>query len=103
MVTGCGKRQTAGRIVTDRDILRRCLGSGRRPEATRVEEIMSSPIISVSPEDHLGKVMETLAKKNIRRVYVVDNGKIVGRITQTKMFDDTLNVMLSISSLGYQM
>ena len=69
----------------------------------RVEEIMTSPIISVRPEEHLGKVMQTMVDKNIRRVFIVENGKIIGRITQTKMFDDSLNVMLNMSSLAYQL
>ncbi len=90
-------------LVTDRDVLRRYIGKDKSPDRTRVEDIMSAPIISVSPDDHVGKIMQTLAEKNIRRVFVVEEGKIIGRITQTKMFDDSLNVMLSISSLGYQM
>jgi CBS domain-containing protein len=90
-------------VVTDRDILRRCLGKNLVPEKAKVEEIMTSPIISVSPGDHLGKVMELMVEKDIRRVFVVENGKIIGRVTQTKMFGDSLNVMLSLSSLSYQM
>jgi CBS domain-containing protein len=90
-------------VVTDRDIFRRCLGLDGAPEKMRIEEIMSSPIISVSPDEHLGKIMETMVQKDIRRVFVVENGKIIGRVTQTKLFDDSLNVMESLSSLRYQM
>jgi CBS domain-containing protein len=90
-------------VVTDRDVLRRCLGKNMVPERMKVEEIMTSPIISVSPEEHLGRVMELMVEKSIRRVFVVEKGRIVGRVTQTKMFGDSLNVMLSLSSLSYQM
>lgn len=90
-------------VVTERDILRRCLGKGEQPDKVRIGDIMTSPIITVASDDHLGKIMETMVQKNIRRVFVVENGKIVGRVTQTKMFDDSLDVMESLVSLRYQM
>ena len=90
-------------VVTDRDVLRRCLAKGIAPEMMKTEEIMSSPIISVAPDEHLGKIMETMVQKDIRRVFVVENGKIVGRVTQTKMFDDSLDVLESLSSLRNQL
>jgi CBS domain-containing protein len=90
-------------IVTERDVLRRCLAKGLNPDKTRVEEIMSSPIISVSPDDHLGKAMDLMVQKDTRRVFVVDNGKIVGKITQTKMFDNAVSMIESLASLKYQM
>jgi len=90
-------------VVTDRDILRRCLAKGIAPDMMKTEDIMSSPIITVAPDEHLGKIMETMVQKDIRRVFVVENGKIIGRVTQTKMFDDSLNVLESLSSLRSQL
>ena len=90
-------------VATDRDVLRRCLAKGGSPEHMKVEEIMSSPIVTVGPDEHIGKIMEIMVQKDIRRVFVVENAKIVGRITQTKLFDDSLNVMESLSSLRYQL
>jgi CBS domain-containing protein len=90
-------------VITDRDVLRRCLAVDKSPERMKAEEIMSSPIITVDPAEHLGKVMETMVEKDIRRVFVVEDGKIIGKITQTKMFDDSLEVMATLSTLQYQM
>ncbi len=90
-------------VVTDRDILRRCLATGADPRKLKVGEIMSAPIISVGPAERLGNVMDLMVQKDVRRVFVIENGKIVGKITQTKLFDDTINVMESLSSLRYQM
>jgi len=90
-------------VLTERDIFRRCLGIGNSADKMKVEEIMSSPIVSVSPGDRIGTVMETMVQKNIRRVFVIENGKVIGRITQTKLFDDAVNLMESLSSLRYQM
>jgi CBS domain-containing protein len=90
-------------VVTDRDLLRRCLANGKDSNRTKIEEIMSSPIISVSPHEHLGKIIDTMAEKNIRRIFVVENGKIIGKITQTRLFDNSINVLESLSGLRYQL
>lgn len=90
-------------VVTDRDILRRCVAKGLQIDKVRVQEIMSSPVIMVGPDSSVGEIMETMVQKSIRRVYVVENGSIIGRITQTMIFDDTLNVFESLSSMHYQM
>ena len=90
-------------VVTDRDIFRRCLGKSFDPTKLKIQDIMTSPIISVGPGEKLGAIMDIMVQKNIRRVFVVESGKIVGKITQTKLFDDTIAVMESLSSLRYQM
>jgi predicted transcriptional regulator len=41
--------------------------------------------------------------KNVRRLFVVEEGKIVGRITQTELFLSMLDVMTSLASLPYQL
>ena len=90
-------------VVTDRDILRRCLGKGGDPSRMKIKDIMSSPVVSVDPGERLGAIMDLMVEKNIRRVFVSENGKVIGKITQTKLFDDTINVMESLTSLRYQM
>jgi CBS domain-containing protein len=64
-----------------------------------VGEIMSSPIETISPDASLGEAMAKMVEKNIRRLFVVEQGKIIGRVTQTELFENTLNVMMTLSSL----
>jgi len=90
-------------VVTERDILRRCVAKGLRMEGVKLEEIMTAPLISIPPDAHIGEVMEKMVEKGIRRVYVIENGKVVGRITQTMLFEDSLNVMESLSSMRYHL
>jgi len=89
-------------VVTERDIIRRCLSKGRAL-TTAVGGIMSSPIETISPEAPLGEAMAKMAEKGIRRLFVVEQGKIIGRITQTELFENTLNVMMTLSSLKTQL
>jgi CBS domain-containing protein len=60
---------------------------------------MSSPIETISPDASLGEAMAKMVEKNIRRLFVVEQGKIIGRVTQTELFENTLNVMMTLSSL----
>jgi len=89
-------------VVTERDILRRCVGKGLAPERVKVEEIMTSPIITVGPDATVGDALKLLVEKDIRRLYVVENGRIIGRVTQKSLLESSLNLMLSLTSLVYQ-
>lgn len=66
-------------VITDRDITCRSVGRGRNPLEMTVGDVMSTPLISVMPNDTLERCMQVLEENQIRRVPVVeDGGKIVG-------------------------
>ncbi|MEM1545448.1 MAG: CBS domain-containing protein [Candidatus Methanomethylicia archaeon] len=89
-------------VITERDIIRRCVSKGRDIKTVTVEEIMSSPLITIGPNEPVGEAMKLMADKKIRRVYVVEEGKIIGRVTQTKTFEHMLNIMIALATLPYQ-
>ncbi|MDV3277605.1 MAG: CBS domain-containing protein [Nitrososphaerales archaeon] len=97
------KRGLPEGVVTERDVIRRCLGKGLLPDRMPVEKIMSSPLIIISPDATIRDAMGLMVEKDIRRLFVVDNGKIIGRVTQTGLFESTLNVMTSLSSISGQL
>jgi len=68
-------------MVTDRDIVLRCVAAGSDPETTAVNEIMSRSVITASPMDDLKKISEMMSAAQIRRLPVVDNGKLVGIVS----------------------
>ena len=90
-------------VVTDRDIIRRCAATGRYPDRVKVEEVMSSPILTITPEATAGEAMRMLVDKGVRRLYVVEEGKIIGRVTQTGLFRNMLDLMMSLASLSHQL
>jgi len=89
-------------VITERDILRRCVAKGFNIEKVKCEEIMSSPILTIDPDATLGEAMRKMTEKQVRRLYVVERGKIIGRITQTGLFENMLNIMIALSSIPYQ-
>jgi CBS domain-containing protein len=68
-------------IVTERDYLRRVTLEGREERETPVREIMSSPLIVVTPDTMIDECMALMTDRRIRHVPVVDDGSVVGVVS----------------------
>jgi CBS domain-containing protein len=68
-------------IFTERDVLRRIVGAGLDPKRTLVSEVMTSGVITISPEATVEQTMVLFTEKRCRHLPVVDNGKLVGTIS----------------------
>lgn len=72
-------------MVTDRDVVLRCVAHDENPHEVKISEIMSRRIISVSPEDPADLCAEKMAEAQIRRLPVEQNGKLVGMVCLADM------------------
>jgi CBS domain-containing protein len=68
-------------IVTERDYLRRVTIEGRTDKETSVREIMSSPLIVVTPETSIDECMAVMTDRRIRHLPVADGGEVVGIVS----------------------
>ncbi|MFW9846668.1 MAG: cyclic nucleotide-binding/CBS domain-containing protein [Candidatus Thorarchaeota archaeon] len=68
-------------IITESDIVRRVVAEEKDPKSTKASEIMSSPLVHVTPNTPLTEAMRTMARGNIRRVAVLKNNSLAGIIT----------------------
>ncbi|MCS7294520.1 MAG: CBS domain-containing protein [Chloroflexota bacterium] len=68
-------------IFTERDVLRRVVDAGRDPDTTLVQEVMSSPVVTVRPDTPVREAMETITTLRHRHLPVVDGGKVVGLVS----------------------
>jgi CBS domain-containing protein len=76
-------------IVTDRDIVVRCVADGRDPSAA-VSEAMTTEIYSVRPDDFAFEAVRLMGDKQVRRVPVVDaDGKLAGIISMADVALET--------------
>ena len=70
-------------VVTDRDIVVRCVAEGRNPVESEAGDVMSSPVVTVTPEAAVDEVADTMEEHQLRRVPVVDEaGTICGIVAQ---------------------
>jgi CBS domain-containing protein len=69
-------------LVTDRDIVVRAIAEGRDIQQTKVGDIASKDLITVSPTDDLNRALDVMSKHQVRRVPVVDGDRVVGIISQ---------------------
>ena len=68
-------------MLTDRDIVTRCLASGRQPENTTVGDIMTRNVVTAMPEMDAGVAASLMARQQVRRLPVVQNGSVCGMVT----------------------
>jgi CBS domain-containing protein len=68
-------------IVTDRDIVVRGLGVDRDPAQTKLGEICSRELTTVSPTDEVSGAIDLMKDKAIRRLPVVENDRPVGIVS----------------------
>ena len=68
-------------IVTERDYLRRVTLEGRTDAETRVGEIMSSPLVVVTPDTSIDECMAVMTDRRIRHLPVVEDGRVVGLVS----------------------
>ena len=70
-------------IVTERDFATKIMTKSYLPE-TKVSDVMSSPVVYVSPNQSAADIIEIMANREIRKVPVIDNGKVVGIVSATE-------------------
>ena len=77
----CGNDGKLCGLVTDRDLVTRCMASGKTPAQTTVREIMTNQITSVQPDMEVGVAAHLMGRQQIRRLPVVENGKLCGMVS----------------------
>ena len=75
-----GDRRLRG-MVTDRDIVLRCVAAEEDPAQTPVRDIMTRGCVTVSPGDDCREATRLMAAQQVRRLPVVEGGKLVGMIS----------------------
>jgi CBS domain-containing protein len=69
-------------MITDRDITTRVVAASAAPETTSVGDVYSRDLISVDPENDLDQALQLMARHQVRRLPVVENGRLVGMVAQ---------------------
>jgi CBS domain-containing protein len=73
-------------VLTQRDILKKVIAQKEDPKSIKVDEVMSSPAISVPPSYSVFSASKTMEDLNIRRLVIMNGKTVCGIITQTDIF-----------------
>ncbi|HYH00666.1 MAG TPA: CBS domain-containing protein [Terriglobales bacterium] len=68
-------------IITDRDIVVRCVAEGKDPSEIAADEIISGDLHTITPDDDIEEARRIMADMQIRRLPVVDDGRLVGMVS----------------------
>ncbi len=77
----CDYHGTLQGVVTDRDIITRCVAVDQDPSRVPVADIMSAQVETIAPEEKTQAATERMARKQVRRLPVVEAGKLVGVVS----------------------
>ena len=77
----CSQDRRLRGVVTDRDIVLRCVAAEEDPAQTMVRDIMTRNCATVAPGDDCREATRLMAAQQVRRLPVVEGGKVVGMIS----------------------
>lgn len=68
-------------VITDRDIVVRCIAAGKEPADTTAEEILSEDPETIEPDADVEEASKLMASRQVRRLPVVEDGRLVGMVS----------------------
>jgi CBS domain-containing protein len=78
-------------VVTERDLARKAFLMAKPPQDTPVREIMTSPVMYVSPERTSEECMALMTENRFRHLPVMDKGRLVGLVSIGDLVKDVIS------------
>lgn len=72
-------------MLTDRDVVLRCTASGSDPKSVKIREIMTRGLVTTTPNSEVDAAAKQMSADQIRRLPVVDGGRLVGMLSLCDM------------------
>jgi CBS domain-containing protein len=78
----CGEDNRLKGMVTDRDIVVRCIAEGGDPNTVRVGELGDGKPVTIGADDSVDEALQTMKQYQVRRLPVIDGHALVGMVSQ---------------------
>ena len=85
----CGDDDRLKGVVTDRDIVVRCVADGADPTSTPVSELAEGKPVTIGADDPIDEALRTMIEHGVRRLPVIDGGRLVGMVSQADVARET--------------
>lgn len=78
-------------VVSERDYARKVILRDKSSKSTRVSEIMTQEVITVSSHDRVSDCVELMLKHHIRHLVVVDEGVVIGMLSLRDLYTEIID------------
>ena len=78
----CGEDNRLKGMLTDRDIVTKCVADGRDVRATRAGEFAQGKPVTIGADDPVEEILRTMKEHKVRRLPVIDGHDLVGMVSQ---------------------
>jgi CBS domain-containing protein len=78
----CGEDERLKGILTDRDIVVKCIAKGGDPSTVTAGDLAQGKPVTIGADDDVSEALATMKKHQVRRLPVIDEHKLVGMLTQ---------------------
>jgi CBS domain-containing protein len=78
----CGDDNRLAGMVTDRDIVVKCLAEGGDPSSTKVSDLAEGKPVTIGADDPVPEILRTMTQYGVRRLPVIDGHELIGMVSQ---------------------
>jgi len=78
----CGEDNRLAGMVTDRDIVVKCLAEGGDPSSTKVGDLAEGKPVTIGADDPVEEILRTMTQYGVRRLPVIDGHDLIGIVSQ---------------------
>jgi CBS domain-containing protein len=78
----CGDDNRLQGMITDRDIVVKCLAAGGDPSSVKVSELAEGKPVTIGADDSVEEALRTMSQHGVRRLPVIDGHELIGVVSQ---------------------
>jgi CBS domain-containing protein len=78
----CGEDNRLKGMITDRDIVVKCIAEGGDPQSVRAGELGEGKPVTIGADDSIEEALQTMKEHKVRRLPVIDGHSLVGMVSQ---------------------
>ena len=87
-------------VVTDRDLVIRCLAAGMEPSSTQVRQVMTGQVTSVDGDMEVSVAAHLMGRQQVRRLPITEDGKLCGMVSLGDLAKRETSIMDAADALG---
>ena len=98
----CGEDNRLKGMVTDRDIVVRCIAQGGDPSSTKAADLAEGKPVTIGADDPIEEALQTMTQHNVRRLPVIDGHELIGMVSLAdfarNLWDDKIGMLVEAIS-----